>query len=88
MNDIPDSHIEFARELVVLARKHSMNNLNVDFDHNGSKNWEAKLPWDVRNTKTFFSWSEGRHGAKTEISMVREERINFKETEPYYKETT
>lgn len=84
MNDIPDSHIEFARELVALARKHSMNNLKVEFDHSGSKNWEVKLPWNVRNTKTFFNWSEGRHGATTNISMTRTEMAVFKETEPSY----
>lgn len=78
MADIPDTHIEFAKELVALARKHSMNNLSVEFDHSGSKNWEQPVS-DFRYNKTVFSWKEGRHGAKTNIRMERNEWLNFEE---------
>lgn len=82
MSDIPESHLEFARELVALARKHSMNHLHVEFDHMGSKNWETQPPYDIRSTKTFFDWEEGRHGAKTSVTMHREELVRFEEVSP------
>lgn len=78
MADIPDTHIEFARELVTLARKHSMNNLKVEFDHSGSKNWREPAS-TFRYNKTYFTWNEGRHGATTDIHMERNETLHFKE---------
>lgn len=79
MGDIPESHLAFARELVALARKHGMNNLDVRFDHRGDRvDWATPL----RDAKTTFTWAEGRHGAKMNIYMVREESVRFEEVEP------
>ena len=75
-NDIPDTHMAFARELIVLARAHGMNNLEVRFNHAGERtDWSAPH----RDTKTTFVWKEGRHGAQTNIYMTRTEAIRFEE---------
>jgi len=81
VSDIPDSHIAFARELVALARKHSMNHLRVEFDHSGTANWQNAPDHIIRIAKTHFLWEEGRHGARTRINMSREETAYFEEIE-------
>ncbi len=81
MGDIPDSHMAFARALIALAREHGMDNLKVEFDHSGARDWQ--LPW--RDSKTHFRWEQGRHEAKTSIFMSREESVKFEEVEPLTK---
>lgn len=77
MPEIIDKHKEFARAVVALAREHGANHLSVEFDFASSKAFR-EYP-DIRNSKMHFSWSEGRHGAKQEITLNASETVHMRE---------
>jgi hypothetical protein len=73
---IVDAHIEFARELVALARKHGANRLDLTFDLSSSRNFfEHRSNWQ----RVRLCWSEGRHGAKSRISLSADVKAEFTE---------
>ncbi len=77
MPEIIDKHKEFARAVVALAREHGANHLSVEFDFSSSKCFRG-CP-DIRRSKMHFSWNEGRHGAKQEITLNAHETVHLRE---------
>jgi len=66
----------FALELVALARKHGANHLKLDFDMTGeTPDWRIRDRWD--HGTIHLSWANGRHGARENISMQYESRVNL-----------
>lgn len=73
---ITDCHIEFARELVELARKHGANHIDATFDLSSSRKFfEHRSNWQ----RVRLFWSEGRHGAKSRITLTADVKAEFSE---------
>lgn len=77
MSNITEVHLKFVRDVVALARAQGMNNLTIEFDTSGEKNWLASEVWGLGPVKA--SWKQGRHGAETRIHMECTERVNLDE---------
>lgn len=60
---VEQRHIDFGREVAALARKHNFRNLNCEF-YGGSDG----EPW----TRVTMHWSEGRHGAASDLTFKAE----------------
>ena len=75
-------HQDFARELVALARKHGMTNLNMtfrlDFVHTvkNPEGYIAPYNQDIR-----LQWSQGRHGAMNKIRLETGAAVEIPECE-------
>lgn len=80
---ITDKHKKFAREMIVLARKHGMDNLRLTFQQ--SHMWNAGLEKPVYNHVEMV-WSIGRHGSKDVIHLSAKEDISIPEEEPLSEE--
>lgn len=73
---IEPRHIAFARALVALAREHGMRNLTADYYGGG---FSDGLRW----TKIHMSWSEGRHGDRSQITLRAEAIHHAEEVAPH-----
>lgn len=66
MSAITDEHIAFARAVVDLARQHKMDGIRLEFGPSFS---HPTLTDYIARTRVTMSWSEGRHGDASNISL-------------------
>ena len=66
-NPILESHQAFAKELVALARKHKVGNITAkfhqSFSYQNNENHHGSTWIDL-------SWTEGRHGHKSHLTLT------------------
>jgi len=75
---ITDAHRKFARDMVALARASGMNNLRLEFDTSSSQTFLRDRD-QYQHSKVVLVWSEGRHGAKTNIELFTTSTQNISE---------
>lgn len=76
---IQKEHIDFAKELVVLARKHGVNHITIEFDLNSCKNFLIPEVKDYKYGKVKVTWYEGRHGSDNKINFESTDTVTIEE---------
>lgn len=76
---ITDKHVEFARAMVELARKHGMTDLELTYRR--GYNFPADGGPDQHQTVR-MSWAAGRHGAEGWIKLSAESNQQVPEKAP------
>jgi hypothetical protein len=78
-----EKHAEFAREVVALARKHGMDGLSFSFRASfGTMFPVSQEPSNIYSGLVNVSWSQGRHGDKSDIKLRFEGSMSIAEGQP------
>ncbi len=80
MDELKPEHVDFARALVALAREHKVGSLEVTFRDSVSTIHSVPDFWRWKQMR--MTWSEGRHGDSSRITLKHEAETQVDERPP------